>query len=723
MTETALDPRLNGQIRYAQDMEREGMLHARLLRSPLPHARIISIRVGDLPPGVVALTRDDVGDYEPRCGFMVRDQEIVCTDVVRHVGDVVAAVAAPTEREAEEALDRIEVEYGELPGVYDAVEAMDPSAPEVQPGIEFPPDLRPAGHNVCHRYRLVSGRGEDGFDEAEVIVEDEFFVAAAAHVPMEPHATLAWWEAGRLHVVTGTQTPFNVRHDLAHLFKIAEADVRVVVPPMGGSFGAKTFLRLEPVVAALARKAGRPVRAVLTRPEVFLTLTRHAARFRIRLGARRDGTLVAKRVEAFWDTGAYADAGPSVCTKGGYAAVGPYRIPSVEVDSYCVYTHKPPAGAYRGYAATQAVWASERAMDLLAGRLGIDPLTLRLQNLLQEGEPFATGEVMHDVRFGECLRSAAAAVGWHEGDGGDRRGKGLAVMMKGMQTPSRTEAWVELNTEGEIVIRTGTTDVGQRPGETQKALVAAALGVPADTVRVALNDSDAVPYDTRTTSSRSTFMMAHALPIAADHLRQQIADRLEAAAADLVFGAGRAWVAGSPERGLDLASLAGLRGVGDFATQGGVEPDTGQGIASSHWHQGAAAADVAVDEETGVVTVRAIHSSVYAGRVVDRPGAELQQEGSMICGLGTALYEGLTWDGGQLVNGNLSDYEIPSIADLPPIGYDFIEAGQEAHGLGEMAVPVVPAAIGNAVASLGYGVRDLPITAESLLGDGLRALR
>jgi CO/xanthine dehydrogenase Mo-binding subunit len=707
----SLDPRLSGELLYSQDQSRPGMLHARLLRSPFPHARITQLDLSQLPPGVVGLTREDVRDLAPRCGPMVKDQEVVASEVVRHIGDIVAAVAAPSEREAEEALESIAVDYQELPAVFDPEAAIRPGAPLVQEGVHFPSDFRPVGPNVCHRYRLRSGRGEQGFEEAEVVVEDTFSVAGAAHVAMEPHATVAYWEEGRLHVITGTQTPFSVRRDLAELFRVPEGRVHVVVPPMGGSFGAKTFLRLEPVVAALARKAGRPVRAVLSRSEEFLTLNRHPARFRVRLGARADGTLVAKRVEAFWDTGAYADAGPSVCTKGGYAAVGPYRIPHVAVDSYCVYTHRPPNGAFRGYAATQAVWASERAMDVLAERLGIDPLELRLRNLLREGDDFATGETMHDVRFEECLRSVAKAVDW----GGGREGKGLAVMMKGMQTPSRTEVWLELDGEGRVIVRSATTDIGQRPGPTQTRLAADALGIDLGSVVMSANDTDLVPFDTRTTSSRSTFMMAHAIRTAAADLRARIADRLEAAPEDLVLGDGSAWVRGSLDRRLALASLAGLRGEGRFATPGGVEPDTGQGIASSHWHQGAAAAEVAVDPETGLVSVKRLHSTVYSGRVVDRTGAELQQEGSMICGVGSALLEGLVWDGGQLANGNLSDYQIPAMADLPELEYEFIESGEESHGLGEMAVPVVPAALGNAIAAAGYPVADLPMTPERVL--------
>lgn len=706
-----LDPRITGRIQYAQDQQMPGMLHARILRSPHAHARILSINTAAVPRDVVCLTRDDVTDLEPLYGPMVKDQPVVARERVLHVGDSVVAVAAPTLREAEAALEAVEVEYEEMTGVFDPVEAAGDSSPVLHESLDYPPDLRPDGRNVCHRFRLQSGLGEDGFAGADVVMEEAFSIAGAAHVPMEPHATLAYWEGGRLHVITGTQTPFNVRRDLAALFRLPEERVRVVVAPMGGSFGAKTFMRLEAVTAALARKSGRPVRAVLTRAEEFVTLNRHPARFRIRLGAKRDGTFVAKSVDAWWDTGAYADCGPSVCTKGGYAAIGPYRIPNVTVDSRCVYTNHPPAGAFRGYAATQGVWASERMTDLMANRLQMDPLELRLQNLLRDGDRFATGEILQDVRFADCLRAAAEMVEW----GSDRKNKGLAVMLKGMQTPSRTGVALDIDAGGRVVVRSATTDMGQRPEPTQRALASQALGLPMEDIVVGPNDTDLVPFDTRTTSSRSTFMMSNAIREAAAELRRRIADRLEVASEDLVLDGEGAGVRGTPGRRVALSDLAGLRAEGSFATPGGLDPDTGQGVASSHWHQSAAAAEVTVDSETGVTTIKRLHTSVYAGQVVDRPGAELQNEGSTIFGIGTALLEAIEFADGQVTNGNLSDYEIPSILDVPDFTYDFVEGGQHAHGLGEMAVPVVPAAIGNAVAAAGYRMLDLPMTAERIV--------
>ena len=706
-----LDPRITGRIQYAQDQQMPGMLHARILRSPYAHARIVSINTAAVPRDVVCLTRDDVTDLEPLYGPMVKDQPVVARERVLHVGDSVVAVAAPTLREAEAALEAVEIEYEEMTGVFDPVEASGDSSPVLHESLDYPPDLRPDRRNVCHRFRLQSGLGEDGFAGADVVMEETFAIAGAAHVPMEPHATLAYWEGGRLHVITGTQTPFNVRRDLAALFRLPEERVRVVVAPMGGSFGAKTFMRLEAVTAALARKSGRPVRAVLTRAEEFVTLNRHPARFRIRLGAKRDGTFVAKSVDAWWDTGAYADCGPSVCTKGGYAAIGPYRIPNVTVDSRCVYTNHPPAGAFRGYAATQGVWASERMTDLMANRLQMDPLELRLQNLLRDGDRFATGEILRDVRFADCLRAAAEAVEW----GSDRKNKGLAVMLKGMQTPSRTGVALDIDAGGRVVVRSATTDMGQRPEPTQRALASQALGLPMENIVVGPNDTDLVPFDTRTTSSRSTFMMSNAIREAAAELRRRIADRLEVASEDLVLDGEGAGVRGTPGRRVALSDLAGLRAEGSFATPGGLDPDTGQGVASSHWHQSAAAAEVTVDSETGVTTIKRLHTSVYAGQVVDRPGAELQNEGSTIFGIGTALLEAIEFADGQVTNGNLSDYEIPSILDVPDFTYDFVEGGEHAHGLGEMAVPVVPAAIGNAVAAAGYRMLDLPMTAERIV--------
>jgi CO/xanthine dehydrogenase Mo-binding subunit len=638
-----MDPRVTGAQRYSCEVERPGMLHAAFVRSPYPHARVISVSG---PDDVVLLAPDDVADLDPY-GFQIKDQRVLA-DPARHVGDVVAAVAAPTRAAALAAARAVAVSYEELPAVFDPLEG-----------------------DLCYRFRLRHGDVGDGFAQAEVVVEETYRTASAAHAPMEPHATLAEWADGRLTLWSGTQTPFNVRADLAGLFDLPEEAIRVIAPPMGGSFGAKTFVRLEALVAALARKAGRPVKAVLERDEEFVTLNRHPAVVRVRIGARRDGRLVAKEVDCWADTGAYADCGPGVATKMGYAGIGPYRIPHVRVESKAIYTNLPPNGAFRGYGATQSVWASERTMDLLARELDMSPLELRRMNLLRDGDTFATGEVMHDVHFEECLQAAADAVGYEA----DPRGKGLCVLLKGMQTPSRAEIAVERTPVG-YVVRSASTEMGQDVRQTLRLMAAEALGCEPGQVEVPEPDTDTSPFDTRTTSSRSTYMMGRAL----------------------------------------AAAVEDPNGFGEVHNEGGLDPDTGQGIASTHWHQGAAAAHVSVDEETGRITVEHLHAAVYAGRVVNRPGAELQNEGSMLMGLGTALFEAVDFADGQVTNANLSEYNIPAARDLPWLTHELIERdGADPHGLGETALPPVPAAIGNALASLGAHVTELPMTPERVL--------
>jgi CO/xanthine dehydrogenase Mo-binding subunit len=712
------DPRVDGTIRYGQDAERPGMLHGRILRSPYPHARVRAVRVlGELPAGALALLPPDVADTAPY-GCIAPDSRVLAGERARFVGDPVAAVAAPDPRTAAAALAALEADYEPLPAAPDLDGALAAGAPLLHDVAGLAAStgawagLRPLpGTNVSHRFRLVHGRGEAGFDEAEVVVEGRWSCAGAAHAPLEPHAALAEWRDGRLTVWTGTQTPFNVRRELAGVFGLPDEAVRVVAPPMGGSFGAKTFTRIEAIAAALARKAGRPVRLVLPRDEVFVTLVRHPARFRVRIGARRDGTFVARRVWAEWDTGAYADTGPNVAAKGAWAAVGPYRVAHCEIDSDCVYTNAPPAGAFRGYAATQAAWAGEQCVDLLAEELGRDPLELRLQNVLRDGDRFATGEVLHDFHVAECLERVAGRIGWSRG----RRGKGLCALMKGMQTPSRSEARIALR-DGRLTVESATADVGQGRPQVLVRMAADALGCGEDVIAVADVDTDASPFDTRTTSSRSTHMMQGALRRAADDLRRLIADELEANPVDLRFVDGGVEVAGSPHTRRALAELGELVGAGEWTVDGGLDPDTGQGIASAHWHQGAAAAEVAVDEETGRVEITGLEVAVYAGRVVDPAGAELQADGSIVMGVGSALLEQTAYADGQPLAVTFSDYQVPAFRDVPRFGRELLErAGADVHGLGETALPLVPAAVGNALRSLRLPQERMPVGPEDVL--------
>jgi CO/xanthine dehydrogenase Mo-binding subunit len=744
--------RVTGRIRFSQDVSLPGMLYGAAVRSVVPHGRIVRIDTAAAleVPGVVAVvTGEDLRSLpglRPVYGPQIEDQPVVALDRVRYVGDIVALVAAETSRAAQEAAALVAVEYEELPAVFDPLEALEPGAPllhELEPerpheGTALYFGIRPQfGTNCCNLFRIRRGDIERGFAEADLVVEETFRTPAIQHVAMEPHAALACWEDGRLTVWSGTQTPFNTRQILAGIFGLPVEAVRVIVPPMGGSYGCKVFPRIEPQAALLAYVTGRPVKFVLRRDEEFVTLTRHATVVTIRLGLKRDGRITAKEVRAYWNTGAYADCGPDVARKGGFGIVGPYRIPHVAIDSHCVYTNLPPAGAFRGYAVTQAAWASESMMDMAADALGLDPLELRLRNLLRDGETFATGETLHDVHFAECLERAAVAIGWEgpvrrELGDGRVRAKGLAVVMKGMTTPSRSEAKVGIDRSGRVTVYSSTVELGQGARTVLAQLAAGALGVPYQEVQVVDPDTDRTPFDNRTTSSRSTYMMGNAVQQAALALRERLlrlaSERLEVEPADLELAQGTVRVAGAPASALGFGELVEASGQeelvehGEFHNQGGLDPDTGQGIASSHWHQGAGAVEVEVDTRTGKVTIVQAHASVYAGQVVNRLTAELQNLGNIVFGVGSALFEELVYDQGQLVNPNLSDYLIPSFLDLPEqMTHDLVERpGAEIHGLGETALPVIPAAVGNAVArAIGARVTELPLTPERVL----RAIR
>src|SRR5215467_3320892 len=465
------ETKVTGRAQYLADMNIPGMCHGKILRSPYAHARIKSIdssRAAKVPGVVAMLTRDDILNdegIEPYYGPVFKDQTIVAVEKVRHVGDPVAAVAALTADAAEAALGLIEVDYEELPAVLDVQESLKPNATLIHDSVKLPEsgfadlaELKPVeGTNLCTHFKLVRGNIEKGFAEADRVFEDTFTLPATQHSFLETHACIASVEpSGRITVWATTQNPFVVRTQLSNIFKVPVAKVRVIVPYLGGGYGGKVYPKVEPITVALALKAKRPVRVVLTREEVFYTITKHAAVIRMKTGVKKDGTLLARECEIYLDTGAYAEIGPRVAKKSGYTAAGPYRIPNLKIDSYSIYTNKPPAGAFRGFGVSQSAWAVESQMDIVAAALKIDPLEIRLKNGYEEGDKFVTEETLRSIGLKECVGAVAKSIGWEQknrqrdkeiwrqgdqeirqgdtgkGRQGDRlkRGKGLACMIK-----------------------------------------------------------------------------------------------------------------------------------------------------------------------------------------------------------------------------------------------------------------------------------------------------
>jgi CO/xanthine dehydrogenase Mo-binding subunit len=749
--------RVSGQLHFTAEIQPPGMLHARLLRSAWPHARIARVDVSHARKlaGVAAVvTGRDVlahSDVQPTFGPILRDQPLLAFGKVRFVGDPVVAVAADDLDTAQEALDLVEVEYEELPAVFDTTSALSPGAPVLhdEPLRSGPTPADVILHrdatthpNICNAFRLRHGDVEEGFRAADVIFEETFTSPAIEHVPLETHACVASTDGNSLTVWATTQTPHNLRAQLAEVFGLPLSRVRVIVPRLGGAFGAKCYTKIEPITAFLALVTHRPVRLVLTREEQAITLTKHAATIRLKTGVRRDGTLVARQSTCHFNTGAYADIGPRLIKNGGYGTAGPYHIPNVWVDSYAVYTNLPPAGAFRGYGAPQGAWAYESQMDMIAERLGLDPVELRCRNLLRDGQQFATGETVHDVHFAELLTRAVHAIGWDPTSVPVReattvRAFGAACAMKGAVTPSTSTASVKLNDDGSLDILTSSVEMGQGL-QTAMAIVAARrMGVPLDRIHVSEVDTQVTPYDQQTSSSRSTHAMGSAVALALDEIREQLmdlgADLLEADRADLEVVDGQVRVRGAADRALSLSQVVratrrgNLLGSGTFQVEGGLDPETGQGVATIHWHQAAGAAEVEVDLETGQVRVVRYQGAVYAGQVINPVQAELQTEGSITFGIGQTLFEEMVYDAGQLQNGNLGEYMLPSIKDLPTIGVTLLEHDPsrademgDVHGLGETSLPPVAPAVANAVyRATGVRIRDLPITPEKVL-QGLR---
>ena len=739
--------RVSARIGYTTDLAFPGMLHAKLLRSTSAHARINRVDVSralKVPGVVVILTGQDIldrPDIQPVFGSVYRDQPILAFDKVRFVGDPIAAVAAHDLDAAREAIALIDVEYENLPAVFDVDLALAVGAPLLHEQSPQAVGVKPqAGTNICGSFRLRKGDIDTGFAEADEVFVDTFTSPPLQHVPLETHACIAQVASGNVTVWSPTQMPYNARRVLAETFRLPQSRVRVIVPAIGGGYGGKGQLAIEPVTSALSLVARRPVKLHLTREEEFVTITKHGARIQLKTGLKKDGTIVARQSICHFNTGAYANIGPRFVRNGGVGTGGPHRIPHLSIDSYTVYTNLPPAGAFRGYGINQAAWAYETQLDMIAERMGIDPLELRMRNLLEDGDTVMTGEPMEDAHFKELLTKAAQWIGWNpnekpERDGAKVRGKGLGCIIKGTVTPSTSTAVAKLNEDGSLDVLTSSVEMGQGLLSALAILGAEPLGMRVDKVHVSSVDTDVTPYDQQTTSSRATSSMGTAVQRAVTEIRRRVlehaSDLLEASVDDLELDDGKVVVKGVPERSLGLGDIVrktrsgNILGEATYRTEGGLDPETGQGIGSVHWHQGVGAAEVEVDTETGKVTVLRYHAGVYAGRIVNPVMAELQQEGCVAFGVGQALFEEMIFDNGQLQNGSLADYMISSIVDQPrDLNLQILEnlpAGV-IHGLGESALPPVMPAIGNAVArATGVRIVDLPITPEKILR-GLREL-
>jgi carbon-monoxide dehydrogenase large subunit len=746
----ALD-KVTGRWAYGADLALPGMLHAKVRRSPYPHARIVAVdcsRARALP-GVHAVVTG--ADLPYLFGSAVRDEPFLARGKVRYAGEPVAALAAASEEIAREAIDLIDVDYEELPGVFDPFEAMRPGSPILHEDlgayrIESAYTCTP-GTNIVGHTKIRRGDVAQGFSEADFVYEDVFTTQYVQHCSMEAHVCAAQVGAdGAVTVWSSCQSPYNFVRDLANALELPYNMVRIIATGIGGGFGAKMYLRTEPLAVALAmRTRGRPVKYAHTRDEEFIgAVVKHPAHLTFKTGVKRDGTLVARQITAVFNTGGYADAGPQVARNSAFSGTGPYRIPHVSIDSYCVYTNNPVGGAFRGFGVPQATWAHESQMDMIAHRLGIDPVAIRMRNLYDLGDSTCTGETLYtSVGVKDTLRRAVEASGYGPpplpaDDRRVARGRGLATMHKLTNTPTNSSAIVKMHQDGTINLLCSTVELGQGIYTALRQIVAERLGVAIERIRIEAADTHFTPYDQSTSGSRSVFHMGNAMLLAADDL----ARKLCALAAPLLgvpvervsyrdggVGVGAPGAAGWLSAREIIEKSFGSRGTtvqgeGRFAPPATKPPDkeTGQTAKmSAFWMYATHVADVEVDLDTGQVKVLRVVAVHDAGRIINPDGAAGQIEGGVVQGLGAAMCEEMLVTDGIVTNPSFAEYKIPTSMDVPEIVALTVETPHSegpygAKGLSEPALAPTAPAVANAIFNAtGARVTSLPITPEKVL--------
>ncbi|MEW6661604.1 MAG: xanthine dehydrogenase family protein molybdopterin-binding subunit [Bacillota bacterium] len=729
--------KVTGATRFMSDLSFPGMLWGRVLRSRYPHALIKSIDTGEAArlPGVVAvLTHHDVPGLNGY-GIVVQDQPVLCSDKVRYMGDAVALVAAETKEIAARALELIRVEYEELPGVFDPEEAMQAGAPQVH-----------ATGNIFRHTAVAHGDVEAAFAEADVIVENVYRTSRQMPAFLETEGGVALLDAGGLLTVwCGSQYPDRDVIQIARALGMANEKIRVIANPVGGGFGGKDEVTIQIHLALLAMKTMRPVKIVLSREESVVTgWKKHPMVIRMKTGARRDGSLVAHQVTIVSDTGAYASLGGTILNSAIEHCSGPYRVPNVQVDGYCVYTNNSVSGAMRGFGVNQVTFAMETQMEILAEKLAMDRLAIRLKNGLQQGDKGALGnDLVTAMGPVPTLAAAGATDLWRQREvykanpsrPWKRRGVGLAAAIKGcglgFRLPDFGTATIELLPGGYFRVGVGCPEIGQGNSIAYAQMAAEVLGCPVDQVEVVTGDTAATPDSGTSTASRSVYVAGNAIIIAGQRMRERLR---EVAAAELNVPAGEIdlceGLAAAGGKSISYTQLAArmLAGGKDCRELGRFHsPKADQEIAGAYglphlvFGTHAHVVLVEVDTLTGQVEVLETVALPDAGRVINRQGLEGQSEGGTLMGMGYALSEEVVLEKGVTKTLNFNNYIIPTAVDAPPVATIPVEVMEQtgpfgAKGIGEAVCISITPAITNAIYdAVGVRITELPANLERVL--------
>ena len=737
-----------GAALFTDDLVLPGMLFGKILRSHLPHARILHIdtsKAEKLPGVKGVVTGRDIPDRQYGIVPMAKDEYALAKDKVRYIGDDVAAVCAIDPEIAEEAIELIDVDYEELPAVYDPLESIKEGAPVIHEGV---------ANNTSFGINKEFGDVTRAFAESDAVFEDRFYSQAVNHAPLEPHAALAQFDPlnGQLTLWSSTQIPFFLRRNLSSTLQIPESKVRVIKPKVGGGFGQKIDMFAKDFCAAwFAIQLGKPVKFVYDREEVFIsTRQRHPMYITVKTGVKKDGTIMGQKFQAHADGGAYNSTAPTMIALSCFFLMIPYHVPNLIYEGYHIYTNKPVGGAMRGHGIPQARFAVERQLDMIADRIGVDPAEIRLKNSIHAGEPHSAGFVINTCGFSESVTKAAEAIGWQE-----KRGKlplGRGVGLAGASFPSGVSnmshissgAVVQLGRDGAVNVLSGAADIGQGAETVISQIVAEELGVSIEDIRITAADTGITPLDPGTFGSGVTVRAGNAARLAAIAARNKLfeflAGKLEANLSDLAARDRKIFVKGSPEQGMTFsAALKAYQyadlpmpivGRGSWMAPAS-EPTTlfkEDGNFAPNYSFMTQAAEVEVDLLTGRVKLVKMVTAHDCGTPINPMLVEGQLEGSVVGGMGQALYEDVIVENGQVMNPSFLDYGFPTFLEMPEIEAIEVETddpigpfGAKEAGEGTQLSPA-PAIVNAVYDAIGVDFMELPLTPEKIL-DAIEAQR
>jgi len=713
--------KVTGKAKFVGDITVPGMLYGKILRSPYAHARIVSIdaKQAYALPGVAAvLTAAELGEVNP----IYNGRPVIAMNKVRYVGEPVAAVAAADLATAEEALSLIHVDYEELAAVTGIDAALQSGAPlvhEEKPG------------NIGTHEKVARGDVDEGFAQSDEIAEDIFTFPMVYHYAMEPHSVIAHYGDDEITVWSSAQHPFQVRGDIAKLFKAAPAKVRLIINYLGGGYGSKSYTKFEPLAVALAREAKAPVRICNSVGESMVTVRRHGARVRVKTGVKRDGTIMAREAEIYLDTGGYDDNGPQVTARSATRVIGPYWIPHIRTNAYQVYTNTGSAGSYRAIGAPQVIYAGESQIEMLAAKIGMDPAELRLKNLLKKGQELRPGLKGLDADLASSLRSLVRESGWKKAIRKKNAPLGMGCAITNAGATPVSVAMIRMQSDGIANILAGSTEMGQGVRTTLTQIAAEELTLPMEKFYLSGADTTVTPYDSSTGSSRSTTLMGTAVQKAARDLKQQFIqigaqamgvkpNQVQVEDGALICGESRLTFKEAFERRFGKGS------GGEMIGRGEAGPEITGNKLPVFWEVGMGASEVAIDRETGEVRLKKFVSIADVGKAIHPEHCVAQEEGAAMQGIGHTFFEQLIYENGQLLNPNLVDYRVPTFSDVPDEFHTaLVENGDGpgpfgARGMAEGGILSVAPSVCNAIdRATGVRIKDLPLTPERVW----RALR